>query len=111
MPFKIYVDFESLLERVRGSDKKHNTLQYTLENFRKAFLTVLLTKLFVLMINLESQLFFTEEKMQFIDSLKQFLKSMIITKNVLIKVLSCLEKINKDFSHAISPGYVINYLM
>ena len=32
------------------------------------------------MINLGSQLFFTEEKMQFIISLKQLLKSTVIAK-------------------------------
>ena len=42
------------------------------------FLAVLPIKLFVLMITLVSQMFFTEEKMWFIDLLKQFLKSMII---------------------------------
>ena len=43
---------------------------------------VLLTKLFVLMKDLASQLFFTEEKIQSIDLLKQFLKSMIIAKKL-----------------------------
>ena len=43
-------------------------------------LAVLLIKLFVLMINLVNQLFFTEEKMQSIDLLKQFLKKQIMVK-------------------------------
>ena len=34
------------------------------------------------MINLVSQLFFTEEKMQSIDAIKQFLESMIIAKKM-----------------------------
>ena len=34
------------------------------------------------MINLVSQLFFTEEKMQSIDVIKQFLQSMIIAKKM-----------------------------
>ena len=34
------------------------------------------------MINLVSQLFFTEEKMQSIDVIKQFLESMIIAKKM-----------------------------
>ena len=42
------------------------------------FHAVLPIKLFVLMITLVSQMFFIEEKMWFIDLLKQFLKSMII---------------------------------
>ena len=54
---------------------------YTLKNIKHIFLVVLLTKLFVLIINLASRLFFTEEKkMQFIDSLKQILKNMIISE-------------------------------
>ena len=74
MPFKIYADFESLLKAVSGGDIKNNTLN------TEKFLAVLLIKLFVLMINLINQLFFTGEKMQSIDLLKQFLKSMIIAK-------------------------------
>ena len=71
VPFKIYADFESLLKEVRGS---------TLKNIRHMFLAVLLTKLFVVMINLVNRLFFTREKMQSMDLLTQFLKSMIIVK-------------------------------
>ena len=37
------------------------------------------------MANLASQLFFTEEKLSFINLLKQFLKSMIIAKKVIKK--------------------------
>ena len=44
------------------------------------FFAILLTKLYVLMIDLASQLFFTEEKMQPINLLKQFLNKMIIAK-------------------------------
>ena len=40
------------------------------------FLVVMLKKLFVLMINLVSQLLFTEVKMLLINLLKQFLGSM-----------------------------------
>ena len=50
------------------------------KNIRSIFLAVLLTKLFILMINLANQLLFTEEKMHSIDFLKQFLKNMIIAK-------------------------------
>ena len=51
-----------------------------LKNIKIIFLAALLTKLFVLMINLVNQLFFTEEKMQSIKLLKELLKSMIIAK-------------------------------
>ena len=40
----------------------------------------MLTKLYVLMINLGNQLFYAEEKMQLINLLKQSKKKMIITK-------------------------------
>ena len=56
------------------------TILHTLKNIKHVFLAVLLTKLFVLMIDSASQLFFTKEKMRFIESLKQFLKSMITAK-------------------------------
>ena len=53
---------------------------YILKNINIVFLVVLLKKLFVLVINLVNHLFFTEEKIQSINLLKQFLKSMIIAK-------------------------------
>ena len=78
MPFTIYADFEALLNRVRGSDKK--IILHALKNIRKTFLAVLLIKLSILMINLVKQLFFIEEKMQSRDLLKQFWTRMIIGK-------------------------------
>ena len=83
VPFKIYADFESLLKRVRAIDKI--IMLHRLKNIKIIFFAVLLTKLFVLMINLASQLFFTEEKMQSINLLKQLLKSMIIAKKIIKK--------------------------
>ena len=56
VPFKIYGDFEC------------------------TFLVVLLTKSFVLMIGLLSQLLFTEVKMQLLNLLKQFLRSKNIAE-------------------------------
>ena len=53
---------------------------HILKNIKIIFFAVLLTKLFLLMIDLASQLFFTEGKIQSINLLKQFLKSMIIEK-------------------------------
>ena len=44
------------------------------------FLVVLLTKLFALMIDLLIQLLFLEVKMSLMNLLKQFLRSMNITK-------------------------------
>ena len=83
MPFTIYADFETLLNRVRGSDKK--IILHALKNIRKTFLAVLPIKLSVLMINLVKQLFFIEEKMQSRDLLKQFWTRMIIGKKVIKK--------------------------
>ena len=50
------------------------------KNIKTTFLVVLLIKLFVLIIDLVKEVFFTEEKMLFTDLLKQFLMSMIIVK-------------------------------
>ena len=53
---------------------------HTLKNIKIVFFVGLLIKLFVLMTNLVNQFFYTEEKMQSINLLKQLLKSMIIAK-------------------------------
>ena len=53
---------------------------HILKNIKHIFIAVLLTKLYVLMINLAFQLFFANEKMQLINLLKQFLKYMIIVR-------------------------------
>ena len=50
----------------------------TLKKIKTIFFGVLSIKFFVLMINLIKQMLFTEEKMRFIDLLKQFLQSMFI---------------------------------
>ena len=51
------------------------------KNMKITFLVVLLTNLLVLMINLESQLFFTEVKKLLKNILKQFVKSMNTVKS------------------------------
>ena len=51
-----------------------------LKNINNIFLAVLLTKLCVLMTNLASHLFVTEEKLLVTSLLKQFLKKMDIAK-------------------------------
>ena len=48
---------------------------------KNTFLAVLLTKMYVLMIDLARPLFFTKEKTQSINLLKQFLKKMVNAKN------------------------------
>ena len=76
VPFKIYADFESILKRIH-SDDTNNNASYTKKHI---FLAVLLTKLYVLIIDLASQLVFTGEKLHSTNLLKQFLKKMIIAK-------------------------------
>ena len=78
MPFKIDADFEK--KKKKFILIKKVMILYTPKNIRSMYVAVLLIKLFVLMINLASQLFFTGEKMCFIKLLKQFLKSKIIAK-------------------------------
>ena len=58
---------------------------HTQKNIKHIFLAVLLKKLFVLIISSLKKLFFTEKKMLFIGSLKQFLMSMIIVKKMIKK--------------------------
>ena len=66
-------DFKQFaLEGVQSNDNDNNA-SYTKKSIISK-LTFLLTKLHVLMMNLASHLFITEEKMQSINLLKQFLK-------------------------------------
>ena len=55
-------------------------MDHTRKNIKTTFLAVLPKKLYVLIIYLATELFFTEEKMLLTDLLKQFFKSMIIVK-------------------------------
>ena len=72
--FKIYADFECNLESVESYEGSYT------KNIKITFLVVLLTKLFALMIGLLSQLLFIEVKMQLMNLLKQFLRSINIAK-------------------------------
>ena len=80
VPFKIYADFECNLEGVENYEGS-----YTKKNIKITFLVVLLTKLFVLIIGLVSQLLFLEVKMLLMNLLKQFLRSMSTAKKVMKK--------------------------
>ena len=53
---------------------------FTQKNIMITFLVVLLTNLFVLMINLVNQLLFLEVRMLLMNLLKQFLKNISIVK-------------------------------
>ena len=54
--------------------------EHVQKNIMITFLVALLTKLFVLMIDLVSQLSFIEAKMLLMNLLKQFLRSISIVK-------------------------------
>ena len=49
VPFKTHADFECILKRVKSNEKM---ILDTLKNIKHIFLTIFLTKLFVLTINL-----------------------------------------------------------
>ena len=74
VPFKIYVDFEFNLIDVESYEGSYT------KNIKIIFLVVLLIKLFVLMIDLLSELLIIEVKMELMNLLKQFLKSIDIAK-------------------------------
>ena len=74
VPFKTYTDFECNLR-----DVESNEGSYT-KNIKITFLVVLLIKLFVLMIDLLSQLLFIEVKMQLMNLLKQFVRKINIAE-------------------------------
>ena len=73
--FKIYADFDCNL---RGIECYEGS--YTKNNIKITFLVVLLVKLSALMIDLLSKLLFIEVKMQLMNLLKQFLRSIHIAK-------------------------------
>ena len=72
--FKNYADFECNLRGVESYEGCYT------KNIKIMFLVVLLTKLFMLMIGLLSQLLFIEVKMLLMNLLKQFLRSINIAK-------------------------------
>ena len=74
VPFKIYPDSESNLKDVEIYDGSYT------KNIMNMFLVVMFIKLFVLMIDLVSQLLFIEVKMLLINLLKQFLKNISTVK-------------------------------
>ena len=87
--FKIYTDFESLLNGITSSDKNDNA-SYTEKYlpwylFGNIFLAALPTKLFELMINLVNQLFFTGKKNAINRFLEPILKEMNYCKNMIKK--------------------------
>ena len=78
--FKIYADFEHNVKNINVniSDKYSDICDnlHTPKNIKIRILSVLLLKLFVLVINLSNQLFLREEKMKFINLLMKFFKKV-----------------------------------
>ena len=74
VPFEIYSDFEYNLKSVESYEGSYS------KNIKITFLVVLLTSLFVLMINLVNRLLFLEVKMLLMNLLKQFLRSISTAK-------------------------------
>ena len=74
VPFKTYANFECNLESAESYEGSY------LKKYLDTFLAVLLTSLFVLIINLPSQCLFLEMKMLLMNLLKQFLRSMNTVK-------------------------------
>ena len=74
VPFKIYADFECNLRGVESYEGSYT------KNIKITFLVVLLIKLFVLMIDFLSKLLSIEVKMQLMNLLKPFLRSINIAK-------------------------------
>ena len=72
--FKIYADFECNLRDGECYESSYR------KNIKITFLVVLLIKLFALVIDLLSELLFIEVKIQLINLLKQFLKSINIAE-------------------------------
>ena len=77
-PYKIYGNFGSLLQGVQSNDKNNNT-SYT-KKYQKNIPCSFAYKVVCVIINLVNQLFFTEEKMQQLNLLKEFLKCTVIAK-------------------------------
>ena len=77
-PYKIYANFGSLLQGVQSNDKNNNT-SYT-KKYQKNIPCSFAYKVVCVIINLVNQLFFTEEKMQQLNLLKEFLKCTVIAK-------------------------------
>ena len=79
MPFKIYADFECNVKGVRDSDRKNNT-SYT-EKYQAHIPCSFAHKIVCVDDRFSKPVVLYSGKIRFIDSLKQFLKSMIIAKN------------------------------
>ena len=74
IPFKIYADFECNLRGVESYEGPYT------KKYQDHVLVILLTKLFVLVIRLLSQLLFLEVKMLLMNLSKQFLRSITTAK-------------------------------
>ena len=78
VPFKVYADFESLLKEVQSNDRNNNTSHTG--KYQKHIFCSCTYKVVCIDDRFNNAVSFTEEKLQSIDLLEQFLKSMIIAK-------------------------------
>ena len=88
VPFKIYADFECNLKNLECYEGTYT------KNIINMFPVVMLIKLFVLMIDLVSQLLFIAVSMLLKNLLNQFSKSISIVKKKIIK-----DEFNKKISY------------
>ena len=82
IPLKIYADFECNLRGVESYEGPYT------KKYQYHVLFILLTKLFVLVIRLLSQLLFLEVKMLLMNLSKQFLRSVTTAKKKLTNTLT-----------------------
>ena len=111
--FKIYADFESLLKKLQINDRDKNTsytekyqhhIPYSFA-YKVACIDDKFSKLAALYRGKNAVNRFIEAILEEYD----YCKMMI--KNILIKMLSCLQKMKEDFNLVINVGYIINYLL
>ena len=103
MPFKIYPDFDCTVKRVKDSDRKNNA-SYP-EKDEDHVPCCFSYKFVCIHDKFNKPIVRYRGKNAIYKSFMQFLKSIIITKkwwmNILIKILSCLWKMKKDFNQVI----------
>ena len=99
MPFKSYADLESLLKGVKSSDKNNASYTEIYQDHTPCGFAV--HEVVCIDNKFSKKVILYRGKMQLIDSLKQFLKNVIIVKNkksMLIRTLLCLTKMKTYFN-------------
>ena len=107
VPFKIYVHFELVLEKIHNYDRGKNT-SYT-EKYQDHISCNFAYKVVCIDDKFSKPVVIYREKMKSITLSKQLLKNK--EKSILIKILSCMKIMKKDFDQVINAEYVINCLL